>query len=618
MTNGGYRGLLAHRSAETVAKKRFGQTARRTASNVPTCISLVDLPVPALVVDDASRRIISMNPIASDLFGVTGLELDSMPLVELLGTEFTPATGPRGQTSFGHLSLPLRGEFEVVMGDAMQASGCGQPNSVVMLMPSFGQPNGHSRSCVVGWEQVAEQCRSLDPDVLCAAIGVVGLPAVNADFSRSTGDFAIAEIHHRLRTAVGNEGIVERIGGARFLALMPCSGDNQLSVDRLVTAARRPIIAPLGEVVLGCAAGATLGRSHTPLILFDRAVRNLEHALERGAGSIEWSGPFRQPRTAPARLAAQLSAAVAKREIRAEFQPVVSVFSGEIAEYEALARWPEHEDVGPVSMVALAKDIGILDDLRASVLASAIDLLRRGPHDHVGGAPRVSINVGSGELASTCFVETLVSLVEDTGISPSCLRLEITDAVPREDMISVKKTIDSLRAHGVRVALDGLRDGAVDWPSLVTLDVDAIKIEADLFVDSHHNGRAAAALRSILDLAAELGVDVIAKGVETADQHDQLVAAGCGLAQGWLYSQPQSADDIGSLEIHIVESATRAASFCRLPATALVQGGPPHARRPSTFHSGLAAKQPIVALAANLGDVFDDHCLGAPTERALT
>ena len=618
MTSSGYRGLLTHRSAEAVARRRGGQTPRLPEPSVPPCISLIDVPVPALVVDDASGRIVSMNPIASDLFGVTGLELNSMPLVDLLGTEFTPATGPRGQTSFGHLSLSRRGEFEVVIGDAMRAPRSGRLNSVVMLVPSIGQQNGpNSRSRVVGWEDVAEQCSTLAPDLLCVAIGVVGLPAVNADFSRSTGDFAIGEIHRRLRLAVGNGGIAERIGGGRFLALMPCSGDNQLSVERLVDAVRRPITAPLGDVVVGCAAGATLGRSRTPLVLFDRAVRNLEHALDRGAGSTEWSGPFRQPRTAPARLAAQLSVAVAKREIGAVFQPVVSVFSGEIVEYEALARWPENGDVGPVSMVALAKDIGILDDLRASVLASVIEVLKRGFHDYGGGERRVSVNVGSIELASTCLVETLVSVVEDSGIRPSCLRLEITDAVPREDLLSVKNTIDSLRAHGIRVALDGLRDGAVDWLSLVTLDVDAIKIEADLLVGAQHNGRTAAALRSILDLALELGVDVIAKGVETLDQHEQLVSAGCGLAQGRLYSQPQSADDIGSIDAHTVDSATRTAG-CRVPGTGVVPCSPPYGRRPATFRSGLAAKQPIVAVTADLGDVFDDHTCGAPTERALT
>lgn len=122
--------MLTHRSAEVVARRGFGQTARQSESNGPPCISLIDVPVPALVVDDASGRIISVNPIASDLFGVTGLELSSMPLVELIGTDFTPTTGPSGQTSFGHLSLPLRGEFEVLIGNAMRASTSGRLSSV--------------------------------------------------------------------------------------------------------------------------------------------------------------------------------------------------------------------------------------------------------------------------------------------------------------------------------------------------------------------------------------------------------------------------------------------------------------------------------------------------------
>jgi predicted signal transduction protein with EAL and GGDEF domain len=588
------------------------------------------------MIDDASGWVTSMNPIASELFGVTGLELKGVRLVDLLGTDLT-STDPCGRNTPGHVALPLRGEYEVVVADDAQASRNDRTRSVVMLVPSIGQADGQNCSSrVVGWEEAAERCRALVPDVLCVAIGVVGLPAVNADFSRSTGDFAIAEVHRRLRLAVGEEGMVARIGGIRFLALSPCNGHDQLSVDRFVDAVRRPIVAPLGEVILGCAAGATLGRSRTPLVLFDRAVRNLEHALERGAGSIEWIASSNPHRNTPARLATQLSAAVVKSEIGAVFQPVVSMLTGEIVEYEAFARWSEHGEVGPMSMIDLAEDIGIMDELRASVLSSAVAVLQRCRVNQSGGLRRVSINVCSSELTSSSFVETISSFCEDAGISPSCLRLEITDAVPRDQLTSISHTVDTLRARGIRVALDGLQDGAVDWLSLITLDVDAIKVEAHLLACGQHNGRATAALRSLLDLASELGIEVIVKGVETVDQHDQLVSAGCHLAQGWLYGRPRGADDVDPTVVHTVQSTMdRTMAGARLLATALALGrqgnrsrppcapSPCHSDQPgladmlAKFRSCIAANMPIETSTADAGEPCHALTGEVQTERAL-
>ena len=111
-------------------------------------------------------------------------------------------------------------------------------------------------------------------------------------------------------------------------------------------------------------------------------------------------------------------------------------------------------------------------------------------------------------------------------------------------MASIASTIEALRCVGVRIALDGLRDGAVDWLALMRLDVDAIKVESELLASGFQDGRAGAALRSILELATEFGVEVIAKGVETIEQHEQLVAAGCLFAQGWLYGAPESIEAV--------------------------------------------------------------------------
>jgi EAL domain-containing protein (putative c-di-GMP-specific phosphodiesterase class I)/GGDEF domain-containing protein len=528
--------------------------------------STLELPVPSFVFENGDGRILSMNPAARTLFGFTELDLiGTTKAFDLLGYDFQPVSGSPGHRQ---LTLPSGGTFDVIVGAARPTSGTDPPRSLVMLIPSIGGPmNPNDTSPVVGWDRVAKRCRTFEGEVLCVAIGVVGLPVVNSDYSRSAGDYAIAEFHHRLVLAGGDDCVVERVSGTYFLALLPSGGGDRLVVQRFLNVARRPIAGPHGVVVLGCAAGVSVGHPRRPLVLMDRAVVNLEAALARGAGTSEWGESSCRLKTTPLDLAARLLVAVQRGEIVAAFQPVVSLLTGDIMEFEALARWPGHEDVSPRRMVELARDIGILGEFRTCVVTSAVELLRR----HVGSEAlrRVSIDVTANEFASAAFAETVVSVFTSAGIATSWLQIEITDALADSDVASFASTIDALRYIGVRIALDGLRDGAVDWLALMRLDVDAIKVESDLLAPGVHDGRAGAALRSVLELAAEFGVDVIAKGVETIEQHEQLVSAGCLFAQGWLYGAPEAVEAVDPALVSRVQSKWRDVACSRRPLAAI-------------------------------------------------
>ena len=523
---------------------------------------MLELPVPSFVFEHGDGRILSMNPAARTLFGFTELDLiGTTKAPDLLGYDFKLDAGSSGHRQ---IALPRRGTFDVIVGAARPASDNDPPRSLVMLIPSIGGPSNHNdASPVVGWDRVAERCRAFEGELLCVAIGVVGLPAINSDFSRSAGDYAIAEFHHRLLLAGGDDCVVERVGGTHFLAVRPSGGGDRLVVQRFLNVARRPIAGPHGVVVLGCAAGVSVGHPRRPLVLIDRAVRNLEAALVRGAGTSEWVESSWRLKTTPLDLAAPLLAAVQRGEIVAAFQPVVSLLAGDIIEFEALARWPGHEDVSPRRMVELARDIGILGEFRTCVVTSAVELLRR----HVGSETlrRVSIDVTAKEFASAAFAETVISVFASAGIATSWLQIEITDAVSDSDVASIASTIDALRYIGVRIALDGLRDGAVDWLALMRLDVDAIKVESDLLASGFHDGRAGATLQSILELATEFGVDVIAKGVETVEQHEQLVSAGCLFAQGWLYGAPEAVEAVDPALVAKVQSTWSKVACSRRP-----------------------------------------------------
>jgi EAL domain-containing protein (putative c-di-GMP-specific phosphodiesterase class I)/GGDEF domain-containing protein len=575
---------------------------------------MLDLPVPSFVFDNGDGRILSMNPAARTLFGFRELDLiGTTKALDLLGHDFKLDAASSGHRQ---LTLPSLGSFDVVVSDIRPTAGNDPPRSLVMLIPSIGGPANHNDgSRVASWDRVAERCRGFEGELLCVAIGVVGLPAINSDFSRSAGDYAIAEFHHRLVLAGGDECVVERISGTSFVALLTSGGADRLVVQRFLNVARRPIAGPHGVVVLGCSAGVSIGHPRRPLVLIDRAVRNLEAALVRGAGSSEWVESYGRLKPTPLDLAAPLLAAVQRGEIVAAFQPVVSLLAGDVIEFEALARWPGHEDVSPRRMVEVARDIGILGEFRTCVVTSAVELLRR----HVGSEAlrRVSIDVTAKEFASTAFAETVVSVFAAAGIATSWLQIEITDAVTDSDVASIASTIDALRYIGVRIALDGLLDGAVDWLALMRLDVDAIKVESDLLASGFHDGRAGAALQSILELATEFGVDVIAKGVETIEQHEQLVSAGCLFAQGWLYGAPEAVEAVDQTLVARVQSKWSKVACSRRPLAVAAIGSKlralkaplgvgawldvgPLARQVLTgggYRSGSVSEQPVTGVA---------------------
>lgn len=135
------------------------------------------------------------------------------------------------------------------------------PETYISGRTGFAGTGGIVDSTVVGWKYVAERCVTSADEVLCVAIGMVGLQAVNADFCRSTGDFAIGEIHRRLRAVGGPDCIVERVDGGCFLAVLSSGDGDRLAVERFLNVSRQPIEGPHGAIVLGLAVGVSSGPS---------------------------------------------------------------------------------------------------------------------------------------------------------------------------------------------------------------------------------------------------------------------------------------------------------------------------------------------------------------------
>ena len=533
---------------------------------VEPTVTLEEVPTASLVIDEFGR-VLHFNQQASLLLERHASTLRGMHVVELLGRDLLITPDPSAPTTFAlTLALPSGRRVGVIGSTSNLSVPVGSSRMMVALSPTRadGQPWLERVPRITPWADVAERVAALDCDALCVAIGIVGLQSVNESFSRSAGDAVITEIVRRFVAITPVGAVVERITGDRFMIACP----RQAAGDRLVTDIMRvvheSISTRLGEAAVGCAAGVTAGPSGPSLVLLDRADRNLSVALGRGVGTIEWLDLTRpKPVLVSGRLGAPLRAAVAKRAISAHFQPVVELLTGDVVEYEALARWKD--DAGDSHLaahfIAVAEDTGVVGEVGSQILASALELwAQMSTILDQASLPRVSVNVMASELAEVTFFDKVNATLATGSMPANMLQFELTDSVGPEQAHYVQLNMNRLRNAGVRFALDGFGGQSANLVSLRDLAIDVVKLDCGLVHDALLGARSLSLLVAIMGLAEQIGVEVIAKGIETLAQHELLLDVGCRFAQGFLYSPPLP---LAKLEIgaHFHIGAAMAGSF---------------------------------------------------------
>lgn len=400
---------------------------------------------------------------------------------------------------------------------------------------------------VAEWRDAARRIARFDGTVTCALIGIVGLDSVNDDLSRSMGDLVLGTVHDRLR-ATWPRAVVERVAPDCFALVGPCSDLGDDVGDVLAVLVRRPIDVPLGRVAIGSSIGLAQGAAATGMVLLDRAQRSLRLALRRGSGTVVQEPP---ERPAPVRkvteVAGALVDAVADGLIGAHFQPVIDLWTGEVVEYEALARWTQNpeESLEATSFMGAASLTGVIASIGEGVLGEAIALGAALDHEGTGTAPRVSVNVTVRELLDISLPEHLGEVLPRCAAGSGGFQLEVPALVEPELVDDVAARLAEVRALGVRVAIDGFGGPQSFTWLLRAVEVDAVKLAAQLLDGVGTDERAERYFWSLLGMARDAGVEAIAKGVETELQHKALRRLGCRYAQGHHYGLPQPVQRLG-------------------------------------------------------------------------
>ncbi|MEY2521924.1 MAG: hypothetical protein QOJ66_489 [Ilumatobacteraceae bacterium] len=507
-------------------------------------LTLEKVPTASLIIDEFGR-VVHFNQRASVLLERHGSTLLGLRVVELLGRDLLAAPNQVLPASFAlTLALPTGRRVGVIASTSDISETVGSSRLLVILSPTRvdGQPWIDRVPRITPWADVAERVAAIDCDALCVAVGIVGLQSVNESFSRSAGDAVITEIGKRFIAITPVGAVVERTTGDRFMIVCPIESAGDRLVDDIMRVVHESITTRLGEAAVGCAAGVTSGPASPSLVLLDRADRNLSVALGRGVGTVEWRDLTRpQPMLGSGRLGAPLRAGVKKRAITAHFQPVVELITGEVVEYEALARW--EDDAGDSHLAAhfigVAEDTGVVREVGSQILGSALELwAQMSKVLDRASLPRVSVNVTASELADVTFADKVNVTLAARSMPATMLQFELTDSVGPEQADYVQLNMSRLRSTGVRFALDGFGGQSANLVSLRDFAIDVVKLDSGLVNDALRGARSLSLLVAILGLAEQIGVEVIAKGIETMAQHDLLLHVGCRYAQGFLYSPP--------------------------------------------------------------------------------
>jgi diguanylate cyclase (GGDEF)-like protein len=388
-----------------------------------------------------------------------------------------------------------------------------------------------------------------------------GFKAVNDAYSHANGDILLKQVANRLKACLRENDSVSRFGGDEFVILI--EDVHQVSdltevAKKILAAIEQPFNIEVAEVFITTSIGISIYPDHGDKA--DLLLKNADIAMYRAKmlgknGYQYFSESIAEKVTTRAALGAQLRQALDGGEFLLHYQPQVDLETGRIAGVEALIHWqhPEEGLLPPSRFIPFAEENGLIVPLGEWALRTACNQVNT--WNSLGLLPiRMAINISGRQLKEPDFVDRVACILSETHVPPEQVELELMESVVFQYSGDDQTLLQRLKQRGVQLAVDDFGRGYSTLSHLARLPIDTLKLDKAFADNILGNSNDSVVAAGIINIAHQLGLRVVAEGVET---HEQLLfyeKQGCNLVQGWLFSRDVEADQISGMLIHGLES----------------------------------------------------------------
>jgi diguanylate cyclase (GGDEF)-like protein len=393
-----------------------------------------------------------------------------------------------------------------------------------------------------------------------------GFKTINDSMGHFVGDQLLLGVSKRLEQCLRGSDTVARLteqtftlarmGGDEFTVLLDDikePGDANRAAERIMKALAAPFVVGNKEVFTSTSIGIAL--SNPSYQHAEELIRDADTAMYRakslGKSRFEvFDADMRAIVMARLELETDLRHALGRGELRNYYQPIVALESGEIMGFESLMRWehPTRGMLSPDKFISLAEDTGLIRELGWWGLSEACRRLKAWKANLPADRDLfMSVNLSMKQFVQAKLVENIAAMLQELQLSPTNLKLEITESAVMEDPIAAVEMLQQMKDLGIRLAIDDFGTGYSSLSYLHRFPLDMLKIDRSFISGISETVNEMEIARTIMPLARNLRLDVVAEGVETAEQVVELKKLKCKYAQGFYFSKPLSPDEAEAL-----------------------------------------------------------------------
>lgn len=399
-------------------------------------------------------------------------------------------------------------------------------------------------------DQRARERRRDGHDAAVMLVDLDRFKEVNDTLGHRSGDLLLAEVARRLSARLRNSDTVARLGGDEFGILLPIV-DGIDGATRVVESLRKSIAAPFVIDGVSLTIGASVGvammdeHGHGAETLLQRADRAMYQAKKNRSGHAFYDPSLSGDERDDLALVSDLRRAIARGELRLHYQPKAQLSNSDIRSVEALVRWqhPERGLLAPNLFVPLAERSGLIRQLTYWVLDEAMRQTREWADE--GRGLKVAVNLSQQSLLDESMPDEIARVLERQRVPARALEIEITESALVSDLGAANAALTKLHEMGITLSIDDYGTGHSSLAHVRSLPISCIKIDRSFVAGMLVDAKDATIVRSTIELARDLGIGVVAEGVETMEEWDALVELGCLVAQGYLISRPKPGPELG-------------------------------------------------------------------------